>query len=151
MQQIVVAVGVNSQGNLSNLYTGFDPLAALSAIQSAGAGGTINIGYVYQDPVPAYTMRYIQAAAPTPTIASLTPNTAVANANVTVTIAGTNFDPASVRVLVGAVQLTPQATPTATSLTVVITAAAIPSAGTYQVRVKNGDNQQSGTLNFTAT
>src|SRR5215510_14325506 len=47
------------------------------------------------------------APAAAPTITSLTPDTGPANADITVAIAGTGFDPASVKVVVGASELTP--------------------------------------------
>jgi len=85
-----------------------------------------------------------------PSITSLTPNTAPANADATVAIAGTGFDAGAV-VLVGASQLTPEIGGTATDLSVVIPAAELATAGTVTVSVRNGDGQTSVTLDFTVT
>jgi len=85
-----------------------------------------------------------------PTLSSVTPATGPAAADITVALAGTGFD-AGATVDVGGVTLTPEAGGTATDLSVIITAAAIPSAGPVQVAVKNSDGQWSNQVAFDVT
>ena len=85
-----------------------------------------------------------------PTISALNPNTARANANVTVNITGTGFD-AGVKAVISTTALSPMGTPTQTAFSVIIPAANIATAGTMQLSVKNGDGQLSNALNFTVT
>jgi hypothetical protein len=63
MPQIVIAVGTDPAGNLTNLYTGSDKSAALRAIDDAGKAGAIMIGSVYENPIAATTLRAPPASA----------------------------------------------------------------------------------------
>jgi len=153
MPQIVLGIGLEPDGTPINLYTGLDSVAAQTAVDASGQAGNINLGYIFENPPATTTLRYAAApvTAPAPAITALTPNTAPANADITVAVTGTDFDPATVKVLVGTTELTPVPTPTATDLSVLVPAADIATAGTVQISVKNGDGQQSGTLDFTVT
>jgi len=153
MPQIVVGIGIQPDGTPVNLYTGVDPGAAQIAVDASGQAGDVNLGYIFENPPAVTTLRYAAApvTAPAPAITALTPNTAPANADVTVAVTGTDFDPATVKVLVGTTELTPEPTPTATDLSVLVPAAEIAAAGTVQISVKNGDGQQSAGLDFTVT
>lgn len=87
---------------------------------------------------------------PDPTITSLTPNTGVVGVQVTVTVAGTNFDAGSV------VEINQLPAPggttfvSATSLTITETPATV---GDAQITVRNGGSggQESNTVVFTVT
>jgi|SRR5215510_775584 len=85
-----------------------------------------------------------------PAITSLNPDTGPANADVTVAITGTGFD-AGATVDVAGVTLTPEPGGTDLSLSVIITAAAIATAGSVQVAVHNSDGQWSNALAFSVT
>jgi IPT/TIG domain len=85
-----------------------------------------------------------------PTVIALNPNTASANADVTVNIAGTGFD-AGAKAVIGTTALSPMGTVTQTAFSVVIPAAQIATAGTRAVSVKNGDGQLSNAINFSVT
>jgi IPT/TIG domain len=85
-----------------------------------------------------------------PTLVALNPNTAPANADVTVNITGTSFD-AGANAVIGTTQLSPMGTVTQTAFSVVIPAAQIATAGTHTVSVKNGDGQLSNAINFSVT
>jgi len=87
---------------------------------------------------------------PAPTLNALNPNSAPANADVTVNMTGTGFD-AGVKAVVATTTLSPMGTPTPSAFSVLIPAANIATAGTVQVSVKNGDGQLSNALNFTVT
>jgi hypothetical protein len=58
MVQIMIGIGVDPAGSLTNLYTGPDAQAAKSAVDSAGTAGTILEGYVFRNPQPQLTLRY---------------------------------------------------------------------------------------------
>lgn len=153
MAEIIIALGADAAGNLTNLYTGPDSAAGHKALGDAIAGGTL-IGYVFENPIASTTLRAPVAevaSAPAPTITTLNPNTGPANADINLAINGTGFDPATVKVLVGATELAPYPTPTETDLGFALPAAEIATPGTVQIAVKNGDGQQSGSLDFTAT
>jgi hypothetical protein len=85
-----------------------------------------------------------------PTITSLTPDTGLANADITVAISGTGFD-AGATVDVAGTTLSPELGATATALSVLIPSAVISSAGSVQVAVQNPDAQWSNALPFTVT
>jgi hypothetical protein len=85
-----------------------------------------------------------------PVLSALEPDTAPANADITVNVTGTGFD-ASAKVLVGTTELSPTGTPTPTALSVLIPAADIANAGTVELSVKNGDGQTSNQKTFTLT
>jgi hypothetical protein len=85
-----------------------------------------------------------------PTLVALNPNTAPANADVTVNITGTGFD-AGAKVVIGTTQLSPMGTVTQTAFSVLIPAAQIATTGIHAVSVKNGDGQLSNAINFSVT
>jgi len=85
-----------------------------------------------------------------PVINSLNPDSGPANADITVAISGTGFD-AGATVDVAGTTLIPEAGGTATDLSVLIPSAVIPTAGSVQVALKNGDAQWSNALPFTVT
>jgi len=92
----------------------------------------------------------VNAILPPPTITALSPNSAPANVDVTVSITGTGFRPGatvSVGIAVGHV---PTAI-TPTLLSFVIPAKNIEFPGVLPVKVVNGDGQESNSLDFTAT
>lgn len=87
---------------------------------------------------------------PTPTITTISPNSAVAgSAPFTLTINGTNFVAASLVNFGGTAPTTTFVS--ATQLTAAIPAAAIASSGAVGVTVTNGGAQTSNALNFTVT
>jgi hypothetical protein len=90
------------------------------------------------------------APAAAPTVTALNPNTAPANADVTVAITGTGFD-ASAKVMVGPTEVSPTGTPTPTDLSVLIPAADISIPGAVDISVKNGDGQTSNVISLTLT
>jgi len=154
MPQVILGIGIQPDGTPVNLYIGDDAVAAETAVDTAGLAGSINLGYIYENPPVTTTFRYSGAgssSAPAPTITALNPNTTAANSTVNLDITGTNFDPATVVVLFGTSQLTPTGTPTDTDLNVLIPSAEVASAGVIQVKVQNGDGQQSNSLDFTVT
>jgi len=84
-----------------------------------------------------------------PTLSAISPKHVKANTTPTVTLTGTGFDPATVKVQIIATQLTPNPTPTATNLSVVISAALIATSGSLvQVSVVNGTGAISNALNL---
>ena len=56
--QIVLAIGLHSQDNVISLYAGSDEAAALAAIDAAGKAGTINLGFVYENPPASVVLRF---------------------------------------------------------------------------------------------
>jgi hypothetical protein len=58
MPQIVLAVGLDAQNNVTSLYVGASEAAAQVAVDAAGKADTINIGYVYDNPPTSLTLRY---------------------------------------------------------------------------------------------
>lgn len=94
--------------------------------------------------------RYKAGGTYAPTIASLTPNTAVhAAATTPVTITGTNYDPNAVVVFNGLDMVSAAHSPT--TITISVLGSQIPTAGTYPVKVRNTDGQITTATNFTAT
>jgi hypothetical protein len=85
-----------------------------------------------------------------PSITTLSPSTAPANADVTVDITGTGFDGGATVNIGTAYGLVPTSA-TATNLSVLIKAVNIAFPGTLPVSVKNGDSQYSAPLDFTVT
>jgi IPT/TIG domain len=150
MPQIVIAVGVDPEGNLSNLYTGSDSVAALEALKTAQSP----IGYIYENPIAVTTLRAPSAQtpqAPAPTITALNPNTGPANADITVAITGTGFDSAPTVTIGAAYGLVPSIV-TPTDLSVLVSGAAnIQFPGVLSMSVQNSDGQTSNALDFTVT
>jgi hypothetical protein len=92
----------------------------------------------------------VTAIVPPPTITALSPNSAPANADVTVTITGTGFRPgATVTVGIALGHVPTGITPTELSL--VIPAKNIEFPGVLPVKVVNSDGQESNILDFTAS
>jgi hypothetical protein len=85
-----------------------------------------------------------------PTLTSITPNTAVHNTAVTIAVVGTNFDPGAILIF-GTAWAEPSAPATPTGMSVDMGAAAFPEAGTIMVNVRNSDGIDSNALPFTAT
>lgn len=85
-----------------------------------------------------------------PVITALNPDTAPANADVTVTIDGDGFDRYPTVNIGVAHSLVPTSVST-TQLVVVVEAINIEQPGTLAVSVKNADGQVSNALDFTAT
>jgi hypothetical protein len=98
----------------------------------------------------AYHWAAVNANVEPPTITVLSPNSAPANADVTVSITGTGFTPgATVSVGIAFGHVPTGITPTLLSL--VIPAKNIEFAGVLPVKVVNGDGQESNILDFTAS
>lgn len=88
-----------------------------------------------------------QTTPPTLTKASLTH--VKANTSPPVTLTGTAFDPTTVKMQIVGTQITPQPTPTSTSLTAVIPASSIPTPGSVvQLSVINGSGAISNAINL---
>jgi hypothetical protein len=58
MPQIMLGLGVDAEGNLTNLYTGPNFSEAKDAVNAAGQSGAISIGYLYSNPPPVTTLRF---------------------------------------------------------------------------------------------
>jgi IPT/TIG domain len=92
----------------------------------------------------------VNAIVQPPAITALSPNSAPANADVTVSITGTGFRPgATVSVGIAFGHVPTAVTPT--ELSFVIPAKNIEFAGVLPVKVVNSDGQESNSLDFTAT
>jgi len=57
MSPLVLTVGFDSAGNYSSIYCGSSLDAAKSALADAIAAGTVNLGWIFQNPVPFQVMR----------------------------------------------------------------------------------------------
>lgn len=89
-------------------------------------------------------------AVTTPTLASVSPNTAVHGAaNTTITVTGTNFVSGAVIMCSGTALTTTFGS--STSLSGPILAAQLASAGTLAITVQNPDGQIAGSVTFTVT
>jgi hypothetical protein len=87
-------------------------------------------------------------ALPTPVLEALSPDTGPANTDITVGIAGTDFDPLATVNIGAAFGLVPTSS-TPTELSVLVEAVNIALPGTLGVSVKNPDGQVSNALDFT--
>jgi hypothetical protein len=58
MAELVIALGINADGDSSVLYLGQDFTAAQDATHQAGTNGTIILGNIYRNPAPVITLRY---------------------------------------------------------------------------------------------
>jgi hypothetical protein len=56
MPQIMLGLGVDAQGNVTNLYTGGSFVDAQAAVDAAGQAGSISIGYVFKTPTSAVSV-----------------------------------------------------------------------------------------------
>ena len=58
MAELVIALGINADGDSSVLYLGQDFTAAQDATHTAGQTHTIVLGNIYRNPAPVITLRY---------------------------------------------------------------------------------------------
>jgi hypothetical protein len=125
---------------------GFQALLKAKIYSCPGSYGGDNafFGWLYDFYLAA------SGAVPAPTVTALTPNTALAGADVTVDITGTGFDSGATVNIGAAYGLIPTSA-TATDLSVPIAAVNIRFPGVLPVSVKNGDGQFSAPLDFTVT
>lgn len=84
-----------------------------------------------------------------PTLTKVSPTHVPAGKNATVTLTGTGFDTATVKLQVVAAQITPNPTPTTTSFVAVIPAASLPLHGSLvQLSAVNGSGAISNAINL---
>jgi hypothetical protein len=57
MSPLVLTVGFDSAGTYSTIYTGSSLSDAKSALAGAISGGTVVLGWVFQNPVPSLVLR----------------------------------------------------------------------------------------------
>jgi hypothetical protein len=56
--ELVLGIGIQPNGTPVSLYCGQSEAHALISIESAGQAGSINIGYIIENPHPVTTLRY---------------------------------------------------------------------------------------------
>jgi hypothetical protein len=83
-------------------------------------------------------------------LSSITPDTGPANTDVTIDVAGTDFDPGAMTVF-GNAFIYPAVPATPTDMSVDVGALNLQFPGTLQVKVRNSDGTDSNALPFTAT